>query len=165
MSKRLEFFLAVEDLAIVDSALGKYGFDRFLRRSFPGPDLPDIRSLLPFQPGVDHLTMHAVRSIDLSNIRVDAINGEWFPDETHSPLITVTRCFVDAEVIRRGRLYAPTGCYEGERWVPRARDFVAAVDGALRTLRRMLTRDSALDADVGPGAREARARGIVLARG
>lgn len=164
MSKQLTYFLAPEDLPLLEESLRQYGFDRFLPRRFPGPNLPEIRSLTPFTPGVDPLTLFAVRSADLSKIAVEATDGAWRLNEIHSPVVEVSRCFSDAKIIRRGRIYAPMGAFEGERWIPREADFVAAVDGVFRRLRKVLKRDPNLDAYVGPAARATETHGVKLSR-
>lgn len=145
LSSQLNFYVAPDEAAWFDELLRSAGHFCVVTATSRASKPELARDTVLRSPGVEALTVHLVRDSDMNLLEVQKIENRegWFVDVTRSPVIELSRCFLDGRVLRRGRLYVVKEYFghDGTRVIKDA-GFLSWSQAVLACVRRALIRRS-----------------------
>src|SRR5262245_46527468 len=107
MGRQLNFYLTPKDLAALQEALESKLPMSYLayRSSNAAPQL--LPSLEIARMGEDSLVVYLVQPHRLSGVHLHEVakQGYWTIDVLRSPVVQLSRCYFNGEILRRGRLF------------------------------------------------------------
>ena len=111
------------------------------------------------------LYFYLIRPNDVSSIDFEEVPEQhyWSIDVLSSPVVELTACYFDGEVLKRGRLYYTEGSYgDDDHWVEKPESFKSWAKRLLSTARKTLKIDHDVSAYVGPEAAALKAKGVTF---
>lgn len=165
MARQLNFFLGAADLINVEALLRKSSNVRFVRRSAQGPLPVQVRSLVVDSYGSDDLSLAIVRASDLPHLCPVQLQGTstFLVTSMYAAVVELDRCFVDATLIRSGRLYFSEKHLEKDgRWRENSPEFLKWAAELIQNTKRSLRKIDGTRYYAGEQAIEMRGRGILF---
>jgi hypothetical protein len=164
MGHQINFFLGPNDHAELEMRLRKVGELVVLHDRSPTPESRQVETTNFTEDGKQWLFLCLVAPSDLSAVRTRevAAQGYWSVDDLRSPVIELTRCYYNGEILRRGRLHFVDGYYGAQdQWVEKPEEFKAWAMRLFAAARKTLTFDKELGAHIGREAMQMRRDGEV----
>ena len=102
-----------------------------------------LRGFSEYRSGRDDLKVLVVQPTDLSKVRSRYLPAQkyWTIDTLRSPVVEVSRCYVEGNAIRPGRLYYTDGYYGADgQWVLQPEGFRKWAADLLKTAKKVFKR-------------------------
>ena len=161
MGRQLNFFLSHVDAEVLDQGLRQDEETLILESRSRGPCPEVVDSIRDTES--QKIFFYLVRKGDIELVRMKEVptQGYWRIDEDRSPVVELTKSFIDPDLIRRGRLYY-TEAYFDQTGTATAKDpkFLRWAESLLTLAKRILTFDKDLHSYVGPDAQRLRDEGV-----
>jgi hypothetical protein len=143
MGHQLTFRATPADLAGLEAAFAKSHPYVCLAWRSPDATPKQLRGFSEYQPGRDDLKVLLVSPTDLSKVRSGYVPAQkyWTVDTLRSPVVEMSRCYVEGNAIRPGRLYYKDEYYgaEGQRML-QPEDFRKWAADLLKTTKNVFKR-------------------------
>ncbi len=161
MGHQVLFYLSPADSFKFESELASIEVSVIVHGQSRGPypkvvDLSEARTWL---------FTYLVRRVDLDSVLTKHVptQGYWIIDELRSPVIEITRCYYDGQLLRRGRFYYNDAYYDDAgQPCGKSPGFSDWAKKVLSKARRILTYNKQLGAYVGEEAIQLHEKGVVL---
>lgn len=143
MSHQLTFRATPADLAELEAAFTRNNSYLCLAWRSPKATPIQLRSFSEYKPGRDDLKVLLVPPTDVSKVRSEYVSAQkyWTVDTLTSPVVEVSRCYVERNAIRPGRLYYRDGYYSADgQWTMQPEDFRKWAADLLKTARKIFER-------------------------
>jgi hypothetical protein len=153
LGRQIQLYLTPSDLVRHEAVLReKVEFVALHYRS-DGPYPSMAPSFEVEEMGNTWLTLFLVRPDDIDALQFREVPAQkyWTVDVLNDPVIEFSRPYFDGSLMRRGRLYYQPGFYnKDDAWVEKPKAYLEWADRIFRATRKVLHRDSSLDAYCGP---------------
>jgi hypothetical protein len=143
MGHQVNFHALPQDIEEIENVVRRIEPALVLHNRSPGIKPRVVDTLNLSENGERWLRYYFVRAADISNVVTERVpaQGYWTVDVIRSPVIEVTSCFFDGEILRRGRVYSVDGFYEENGvWKKKDEQFIAWSSRVMRKIKKCLTR-------------------------
>jgi hypothetical protein len=143
MGSQLNYFVIPADMRLLETAFRSIEPMFVLTHYSPTADLHTVKNFAHVDSGKFELYFALVRPVDLSLVitRYVSAQNHWVIDTMRSPVVEVTGCFFDDNVLRRGRLYFNNSYYrEDGELIIKSEAFCKWGRALISTARRQLVK-------------------------
>jgi hypothetical protein len=162
-SSQINFFLTANDQAELLKKLDPLDSFIYVARSLKDGAASTLESAKIGRMGRDPLTILVTLQEFIKNVSVSETAGSELIDVLTAPVIEFSRCYVNEQYIRRGRFYVIKS-YLDYRSIEISKDkkFVEWGESVMSKTRRLLKRDTASLAYLGPEAEQLKETGLKM---
>jgi hypothetical protein len=143
MGHQINYHLASADIIELEKRLRKIQPLTILHSRSPSAKPRIVESFDVVENGKPWPHLFLVRSEDISDVLLEEVRaqGYWAVDELRSPVIQLNKGFLEAQVLRSGRLYYVDGFWGPDKtWVEKPEPFRKWAKSVLSATKKMLKR-------------------------
>jgi len=142
MSKQVTFYLLPDDITLFEAELKAMEDVVFIAEPMYENKLLIVDTLLPQKNEWRSVSLARKDYLDRVYLKHIDTQNYWLIEDLKSEVIEFSRCYLDGNTLRRGRLYTITGYYnEVSEWKERDPEFIKWVDRIYRKFKKTFKRN------------------------